>query len=64
LIQYKEEMLAKIEKVYKEIKYYGDLIKQKKKSENRKRNHKHSFKIKDLVCYIHLEKRKNYQRNS
>jgi hypothetical protein len=47
--QYKQEMLANIEKVFQEVRYYGNIIRHKRENENRKRNHEHPFKIGDLV---------------
>jgi hypothetical protein len=61
--QYKEEMLSKIEKVYEKVRYYGDLIRQKRESENRKRNHEHSFKMGIWCGYMHQRERRNCQRN-
>jgi hypothetical protein len=56
IVQYKEEILSKIEKVYEKVRYYGNLIKQKRESENRKRNYEHPFKMEDLVVICTKEK--------
>jgi hypothetical protein len=42
--QYKQKILANIEKVFQKVQYYGDIIKYKRENENRKRNYEHSFK--------------------
>jgi hypothetical protein len=62
IVQYKEEIHSKIEKVYEEVRYYGDLIRQKRESENRKRNHKYSFKMEDLVWLYAPKKKKKLSK--
>jgi hypothetical protein len=59
IIQYKEEMLLKIEKIYEKVRYYGDLIRQKKESENRGGNHEHPFKMENLVWLYAPRKRRD-----
>jgi hypothetical protein len=44
-------MIERIGKIYEEIRYYEDIIKQKRENENQKRNHQHPFKIEDFVLY-------------
>jgi CRISPR/Cas system CSM-associated protein Csm2 small subunit len=64
IVQYKEEIHSKIEKVYEEVRYYGDLIRQKRESENRKEIINILLRWKIWYGYMHQRKKRNYQRNS
>jgi hypothetical protein len=52
--QYKQEILANIEKIFQEVQYYEDIIKYKKKNENRKGIMNILLILEILFGYIHL----------
>jgi hypothetical protein len=57
--EYKKQMMENFEKIYKEVKYYNELTKQKKENEvdKRKKDNEKQFQVGDLV-WMHHRKRK------